>query len=204
MSNETPAERREAAATRRRWVTLAEILAIAGVVIAALGLWSNWADRRADNADKVATQASQTRERLRFELKGQVADGGGSVMLLRDDSHALGDVRVTFPTALGIAPKDAVGHSIDRDWFAAPILKLTDGGPDDVAGRLPVLVRYDYTVDDVKATRTALYDLVWQTSGRVLLGRSLKITDFRLREGRGDVARLDAAWGKVKPVLGKR
>ncbi|WP_375421520.1 hypothetical protein [uncultured Sphingomonas sp.] len=204
MTNETPAERREAAATRRRWVTLAEILAIAGVVIAALGLWSNWSDRRADNAEKAATQASQQRERIRFELKGQVASDGASVTLLRDDSHALGDVRVTFPTALGIAAKDAVDHRIDRDWFAAPLLKLTDGGADDAAGRLPVLVRYDYSVDDVKATRTALYDVVWQTSGRVLLGRSLKITDFRLREGRGDVARLDAAWAKVKPAVTKR
>ena len=204
MSNETPAERREAAATRRRWVTLAEILAIAGVVIAALGLWTNWSDRRADDADKVATQANQTRERMRFELKGEVADGGARVALLRDDRHALGDVRVTFPTTLGIAAQDAVGHNIDRDWFAAPLLKLTDGGPDDRVGRLPVLVRYDYSVDDTKATRTALYDIVWQTSGRVLLGRSLKITDFRLREGSGNAKRLEAAWAKAKPVAAKR
>src|SRR3546814_3057877 len=32
----------EAAATRRRWITLAEGLAIAGVAIAALTLWTNW------------------------------------------------------------------------------------------------------------------------------------------------------------------
>lgn len=204
MSNESPAERREAAATRRRWVTLAEVLAIAGVVIAALGLWNNWSDRRADEADKVAAQASQTRERIRFELKGQVIDGGGAVQLLRDDTHALGDVSVTFPSALGIAAKDAVDHRIDRDWFAPALLKLTDGGADDAEGRLPVLVRYDYSVDDVKASRTALYDIVWQTGGRVLLGRSLKITDFRLRERSATVAGLDAAWAKVKPVVSKR
>ena len=137
-------------------------------------------------------------------MKGEVARDGKSVTLLRDDSHALGDVRVTFPTALGIAPKDAVDHSIDRDWFAEPLLKLTDGGANDMVGRLPVLVRYDYTVDDAKAMRTALYDIVWQTSGRLLRGRVLKITDFRLRDGGGDVRRLDAAWAKAKPVVAKK
>jgi hypothetical protein len=200
MSTETPAERREAAATRRRWVTLAEILAIAGVLIAALGLWSNWSDRRASDAERAATRAGERSERLRFELKGKVADGE-SVLLLRDDTHALGDVRVTFPTALGIAPQEALAHTIERDWFAAAILKLTDGGPDAVIGRLPVLVRYDYSVGDAKASRTALYDIVWKTSGRVLRGRSLEITDFRLREGRGTVARLDSAWASAKPVV---
>ena len=36
MSTKTPTERCEAAATRRRWVTLAEVVAVAGVLIAAL------------------------------------------------------------------------------------------------------------------------------------------------------------------------
>jgi len=43
MSTETPTERREAAATRRRWVTLAEVVAVAGVLIAALTLSAGWA-----------------------------------------------------------------------------------------------------------------------------------------------------------------
>jgi predicted negative regulator of RcsB-dependent stress response len=57
MSRETPTERREAAETRRRWVTLAEVLAVAGVLIAALTLWSNWSERNADKAEKASAKA---------------------------------------------------------------------------------------------------------------------------------------------------
>ena len=46
--SDTPSERAEAAATRRRWITLAEVVAVAGVLIGALTLYTNWSDRRAD------------------------------------------------------------------------------------------------------------------------------------------------------------
>ena len=46
----TPEAKAEAAAARRRWLTLAEIVAIAGVVIAGLTLWNNWQGREAEQA----------------------------------------------------------------------------------------------------------------------------------------------------------
>ncbi|HEX8061853.1 MAG TPA: hypothetical protein VF535_01415 [Allosphingosinicella sp.] len=42
---QSQAERREAAAIRRRWITLGEILAVIGVLISALALWSSRACR---------------------------------------------------------------------------------------------------------------------------------------------------------------
>ena len=48
--NETPDQAR----TRRRWISLAEIATIAGLLIGAGGLYLNWQDRREDQAEKAS------------------------------------------------------------------------------------------------------------------------------------------------------
>ena len=183
-------------ATRRRWITLAELVAVAGLLIGALTLYLNWADRRDAAAAKAGEQASAARDKARFVLRGEVAAGNRSIMLVRDEDHALRDVRVDFPTAFGIGAQDAVGHSIETEWFAEPLRRLTDGGADARSGRLPVLVTYTYLVDDAPLTRRAIYDIIWNTSGRFLRGRAVAVTDFRLREPGGSVTRLDALWAR--------
>lgn len=179
---------------RRRWLSLAELVAVASVLIGALSLYLSWSDKRETQAERAAEAAKEQRDRADFELRGVVASGNRSVMLLRDEKHALKDVTVTFPSALGAPPQDAIGHSIETEWFAKPLLKLTDGGPDNQTGRLPILVTYSYTAGDHDLKRSAIYDVVWDTSGRFLRGRTLAITDFRLRERGGSAKRLDALW----------
>jgi hypothetical protein len=181
---------------KRRWLNLAEFVAVAGLVIATLGLWNSYTERRAAALEKKAAAAAAEKASTRFELRGEVAKGNGRIMLLRDERHALRDVRLTFPTALKLAPRQAVAHTIEKGWFDDALLAATDGGPDARVGRLPVLVRYDYVVDDRKAARTAVYDIVWRTRGRWFQGRELAITDFRLREPGGSQARIDALWAR--------
>jgi len=60
---DTPAEKAEAAAIRRRWVTLGEFVAVAGLIISALALWSSYTDRRADQAEKQIEKAENARAR---------------------------------------------------------------------------------------------------------------------------------------------
>ena len=43
----------EAAAIRRRWITLGKIVAVAGLIISALALYLSYADRRADEAERM-------------------------------------------------------------------------------------------------------------------------------------------------------
>jgi hypothetical protein len=187
-------ESAEQRTARRRWLNLAELVAVAGLLIAALTLWLNWSDRREDKAQAAAASAAAARDKLRFELRGKVDDD--EILLLRDERHALGDVRVTFPRALGVSPQDAVLQTIEKDWFKDALLRATDGGPDERTGRLPVLVDYEYMVDDTEHRRRAVFDIVWRTDGRPLRGRSLKLVDFRLRQPGGDQAALDAAWSR--------
>src|SRR3546814_15514139 len=69
----------EAAATRRRWITLAEGLAIAGVAIAALTLWTNWSDRRDEDAARKAEQAEQVHAAAIVPLVATPPDSGAAL-----------------------------------------------------------------------------------------------------------------------------
>lgn len=187
--SETPDQAR----TRRRWITLAELVAVAGVIIAGLGFWNSWSERRDAQVER-AQEACEAAKKSSFVLKGTVDSDHRSVMLKRDDDHSLGDVHVTFPAALGVPDRDALSHTIDSAWFAEPILKLTDGGPDKRVGRLPILLDYSYVDVDGEHHGRGIYDVIWDTSGRFLLGRRLAITDFRLRQQGGTKAALDRMW----------
>ncbi len=185
-------------ATRRRWVTLAEVVAVAGVVIAGLTFYTGWADRKADQAARVAEQSTEAREKARVDLVATVEDGGKR-LAIKDEKHDLQDLAVVFPKVLGIAPERPVADiAIGVDAIEAPILKLTDGGADDRAGRLPVLLTVRYWDGDATRTSTAIYDLIWKTEGRMLRGRTLRLDAMRLRERGGNQARVDALWAREK------
>src|SRR3546814_8665068 len=78
----------------------------------------------------------------------------------------------TFPAELGLSSRDAVVDTrLEANWFAGKILDLTDGGPDEVEGRLPILITSDYWDADQHRTDTAIYDVVWRIEGRLLRGR---------------------------------
>jgi hypothetical protein len=196
---ETPSERREAAATRRRWVTLAEVVAVAGVVIAALTLWNSWSERRDAAAEKAAAQSSEAQARGRVELTASVEDGGKRLRLA-DDKHDLTDLVVRFPTALGVAVQRPAEMTIDTDWVSSPMLKLTDGGADARSGRLPVLIAASYLDGDGTRVATGVYDLIWRTEGHMLRGRTLTLEALRLRRRGGDQATVDALWAREKPA----
>ena len=190
----------EAAATRRRWINLGEFIAVAGLIIAVLGLYLNWADRRADTADKQVATARAEREGARFDIRAVAAANGASLMLQHDERHAIRDATVTFPTALGVGSKDTVADGIDRGWFEHALLKATDGGPDARSGRLPVLIVLTYWDGDTPRTTRGIYDIGWKTGkGMPLFGRSLKLESLRLHELGGTQTRLDAMWAAERP-----
>lgn len=197
--SESPAERREAAATRRRWVSLAEILAVAGVVIAALTLFSNWSDRRADQATKIATTTAEAHDKARVDLTGTV-EHGGRTLALKDPRHDVQDAVIMFPKAIAVGEQHPAGDpAIAVAWFDDALLALTDGKADARTGRLPVLVTVTYWDGDVSRSASAIYDIVWRTEGRFLRGRTVRIEGWKLRQRGGSQATLDAAWARLKP-----
>lgn len=209
MSDEpTPAEetaaeqavaKAEAAATRRRWITLGEIVAVAAVVISGLTFWNSWSERQDAAAERQAERAAESKEKAASSavlLTGSVEDDG-AMLTLSDPAHRIQQIEVRFPKALGVGPQTSVLEpQIQAVWIAAPMLKLTDGGADRREGRLPVAITASYWDADVQRASTAIYDLVWRTEPRTLQGRTLKLRGVILRERvKGDgQARIDGMW----------
>ena len=193
---ETPAERAEAAATRRRWITLAEVVGVAGVLIAAASLWLGWSDRRQDRADQDAAKASVAKAQTVVRLRGVVGSHGAAISL-SDASQQVDTVDVTFPSALGVpARTGVVPPRVEAEWFEAALLKATDGGADEQEGHLPALITSHWVDGETPHTDTAIYDLVWKTKGRLLQGRALTLEGIVLRERSSRATRLDALWKK--------
>ncbi|WP_404369565.1 hypothetical protein AB5I39_16995 [Sphingomonas sp. MMS24-J45] len=189
----------EAAATRRRWINLGEFVAVAGLIIALLGLYLNWSDRREETAEKQVAAAKAERESARFELRAVPSAKGTALTLQHDERHPIRDATVSFPTALGVGSKDTVADQIDRGWFERALLKATDGGPDARSGRLPVLIVLTYWDGDTPRTTRGIYDIGWRTEGGFPFGRTLKLESLRLHELGGDQRRLDAVWAAERP-----
>lgn len=209
MSDEpTPAEetaaeqavaKAEAAATRRRWITLGEVVAVAAVVISGLTFWNSWAERRDAAAERQAERAAESKEKAvggAVLLTGAAQDDGAT-LALSDPAHRIQQIEVRFPKALGVPARTSVLEpEIDAEWIAEPLLKMTDGGPDRREGRLPVAITASYWGAETQRQSTAIYDLVWRTEPRTLQGRALKLRGVILRErvsGNGQ-ARIDAMW----------
>ncbi len=186
-------ETSEQAKTRRRWLTLAELVAVSGLLIGALTLWLNWSDKRDRARERaIASQmaaAAQTRLSLRVEL-----ESNGDIVRLSDPRHELLETVIVFPRALDLSPESPAVARIERDWFAAAVLAATDGGADEREGRLPVLVTARFAEGDVVREGSAIVEIVWRTKGHLVGGRSLEIETARVREQSGNAARIDALW----------
>ena len=145
--NETPAEKAEARAIRRRWLTIGELVAVAGVVIAGVSLWLSWADKRDEASRKAAEASKAAAAETRLDLRASVG-GAGREVTLSDPAHEILDMTVAFPTALGVGAQAPVLPRIEAGWFSDAVLAATDKGADEREGRLPVLVTAGYRAGD--------------------------------------------------------
>lgn len=194
MSGSAGDEAADRAKSRRRLLTLAEFVAVAGLLVAALTLYLNWSQRRSDADDRAAAASAQRNERARLDLTATV-ESDGHRLALRDPNHDLQDVAIEFPTKSGISRQAPVGDPvIEAEPIAGPILALTDGQADTKEGRLPVLITARYWDGDTARTVTGLYDVIWSTHGRLLRGRTLRLEGLRLKDRAGTKAKIDAAW----------
>ena len=195
----TDKRRHDEAATRRRWVSLAETVAIAGVFIAGLTLYFSWVEKREDRREQAAAKQEQTRAGNVVTLRA-TREKGGNRLLLADSGHQIDSVDVTFPSSLGVQPHEAVvAPAIEADWVKGEMLTLTDGGSDKTSGKLPVLIASTFWDGETKRVDRAIYDVIWKTEGQFLGGRAFKLEGLVLRERGGDQRRLDAIWKKIAP-----
>jgi hypothetical protein len=187
-SPETGIEARaeEAAAIRRRWLTLGEMLAVAAVLISALTLWLNWSERSDDRLQKAVETSHASIRAATLTLNAQSAANGKRIDLrAASPDQQIQEQRIAFPKQLGIDPIDTTGEPrIEAAWFEDALKKAREkaGLPDDSRGdeRLPVIVTTRFLTEGQLHEDVTLYDIGYTIRGRMLSGHVLTLRGLSL------------------------
>ncbi|MEH3106769.1 MAG: hypothetical protein PGN09_05625 [Sphingomonas fennica] len=175
---QTVAEKAEAAAIRRRWITLGEVLAVVAVVISALTFWNAWSERSHGERERAAAAAKAATKAVTLVLKATLAKDGETLALSpADPEQTIQSQHVLFPRPTGIAAVDTTGDArIEAGW----IEPLKAGKPHDRDLRVPIAITTRFVgADGDPVERTALYHLGYRVEGR-LVGSALKLTGLSL------------------------
>ncbi|HEX3676990.1 MAG TPA: hypothetical protein VHU79_06345 [Sphingomicrobium sp.] len=162
--NETESQR------RRRWITLGEMIALAALVVSAIGVWISWKS----NGESKSTRLVEQRQPIPLTLRGKREDDGRSLEISPlESSHALESLSVTLPGASSIE----VGS--DGELAASDLelaLKGHENEPKDRAFsvRARIDARYVELGKDRRASSIYTLRYMWKGSG-LFGGRSLHL-----------------------------
>jgi hypothetical protein len=209
MSNETPSEKAEAAAIRRRWITLGEALAVIAALISALTLWNSYSERSHAEAEKAGEEKRASTRAATLLLKAEPTKDGDRLSLtpIGADQSIQSQV-IAFPSPLGVSHVDTTGNArIEADWFADGLKKArrTAQRKDETVGdeQVPVAITSQFIADGEMHTDVALYDVGYALEGRLIGGSRLRLRGLsRIGAGSPETAqaRVDAIWNKRQPA----
>lgn len=197
----------EAAAIRRRWITLGEGLAVVAVLISGLTLWNSWSERSDSRAAKQVDEQRASSRAVTLVLTATASDDRTLSLKPGSADQSVQSQTIRFPTALGAAPADTTGEPrIEAGWFERDLKKARDraGLPDDSRGdeRLPIAITTRFLVDGEAHEDVALYDLGYTITGRWLTGHSVTLRGLSLVSHANDSnaqTKLDARWAALFP-----
>lgn len=206
--NMTKAEKAEAAAVRRRWITLGELLAVAAVIISGLTFWNSYSERRSNEVERQSDERSAEVRARTLILRG-VPDKDGEVLAISAPTdQAIQSQSVTFPTALELDSIETTNPRIEADWFDGALRKARKaaGQRDEDAGdeRLPVAVTTRYVADGEMITDVSLYDVGYAVKDRFLRGGVVRLRGLSfIGRTRADAAqaRVDSLWQTRQPTI---
>jgi hypothetical protein len=191
-----------------RWLTLAELVGILALVVAALGWWDNHREKqqqdreRAISDQRMAAEARRQALKSTFLLVGQVGDDGQRIRLSSAHSDQVIQTQtLVFPQAIRRDTVETTGNPrIDRGWLEDGLKQaLHDRGKPQGAVRVPVGVVTTYVDGGEIKTDRSIYLIGATLKSRLLRGATLKFEGLSLsRRGvPGDLqAAVDAAWGR--------
>jgi hypothetical protein len=165
--SESPSER------RRRLISLGELIALAALVVSALGVWIAWKSNGRDEPTRIVEQ----RQPIPLTLRGMVdRDGSALTIAPVDSGHALESAKVMIK---GASPIDlgSDGRLQASDVQAA--LKDRDKEAKDRTYSLPVRIeaRYVEAGADRRGGGSYLLRYKWEGGG-LFGGRSLRLVSL--------------------------
>ena len=193
----------EAAAVRRRWITLAEVLGVIAVLISGLTLWNSWQQRSGDEADKAAARTEAAAEAQVLLLRASPDRDGRTLSLTSAGTgQVIQNQNILFPGPLGVAAIDTlIEPRIEAGWFEQALLRARQaGGPDESRGdeRIPVAITTLFFSGGAMHRDSAIYDIGYRVEGGGLFGghkvRMRGISRVETVAPRALQARLDAIW----------
>lgn len=199
---------RPAPARRRmpiRWVTLAETLSIAAVVIAALTFWNSYRETAASEAERTAESAKASRTAQTLVLVARADKDGRTLALApRLDTQTIQSQTIRFPELLAMAPIETTGNArIERGWLDDALVRARHAAnaPDATVGdaRLPVYIVTRYLVDGDAHVDRAIYELGYATDHSFIGGTRVRLRGL----SRGGAAADDASGQKRIDALAK-
>ncbi len=198
---------------RRFWLTVGEVVAVAGLLLAGLNYWENHRDREEAAAQAAqAAKAAQVRPASVFLMRGEADADGQRVMLEPTKAEQVVQTqRYLFPKpVLDHAREIGAGRlQIDLAWFDDGLKKALKAArkagaalPEGEA-MLPVGVITTYVENGETHTDSSIYRVGYVASGGLLGAVKLKLLGVSLiRRGvAGDLqAAVDAAWRAELPA----
>jgi hypothetical protein len=200
--SETPRPRRRLPI---RWLTLAELVGILALVIAALGWWDNHRERLQQDQARAAEATTRAREAQRESLKasflltGSVEGDGRRIRLSSaHPDQVIQTQTLIFPSAVRKDPVETTGNPrIEAGWFEDGLKKA--GVKAGQSRRVPVGVVTTYVEDGDMKTDRAIYAVAANLQGRLLRGARLQLDGISLQRrgvGGDPQAAVDAAWAR--------
>ncbi|HEY9554915.1 hypothetical protein [Allosphingosinicella sp.] len=202
---QTKAQAAEAAAIRRRWITLGEIVAVAALIISGLTFWNSYSERTASEAERAAEKAAAAEaeqdaaERSQtLLLRAHVIGGGTSLALAPADSgQVIQSQTLIFPKALGVGSIEAVIEPrIEARWIDEAVEEMDRSGSAGGDLRLPVAITTRFVSDGETYSDTTLYDVGYRLDNGILDTDVELIGLSRIERTQPSAAqaRLDAIW----------
>jgi hypothetical protein len=156
--------------TRRRWINLGELIALAALVVSALGVWIAW---KSSNQDK-PTEVVDHRSAVPLALRGTADSNGRTLTIMpADPGHALQSLRLTIK---GASPIEAGSDGRVSASDVEGALKGREKEAKDVTLSVPARIdaRYVEAGADRRGGGTYVLRYKWEGGG-LFGGRSVRL-----------------------------
>lgn len=205
--SETPTERKR----RLRFLTLAEFVGIAALVIAGLGYWDTHRERtltekeRAAEAQEKKAQAKAGALKLAFLMTAQPEAGGERLRLASvHPEQVIQTQTLVFPSEVRGDPAETTGNPrLEAGWIEGGLSRAEhDRGVKKPHGRLPVGVVTVFIEDGQTKTDRSIYLVGYSAHPRMLRADKVELEGLSLlQRGVGEKvqAAVDRVWTSQNP-----
>jgi hypothetical protein len=198
-----------------RWLSLAELVGIVAVAIAALGYWDSHRERaltereRAQEAQEKRAEAKAGALKLSFLMTGTPESAGERLRLATvHPEQVIQTQTISFPSEVRPDPVETTGNPrIEAGWLEGGLSKAEHArGAKLRQGRMPVGVITEFIEDGQTKTDRAIYRVGYSVHPRMLRADKVELEGLSLvRRGVGPdmQAAVDQLWTSQNPPPAK-